>query len=490
VVSLADPTGAISTVAKVDLKEITTAGQGSVIYQQVANTTTASLASIWARTVSGTGTLWIGIDNGEWTHSTFAAFDLTTEWKRIVTPVTTRADGFLYFIIGPNTIDPGTGQPSVQPALSVYLWGGQIEVGSLFSPYIPTTTAAVTATGNVVAMKGHAKNLEFAEATNKCLHSEDIGNGGTGWTSPWATSYVYVGAPTSYPVSMINPMGITSTVTRFDFPEVTRGDDYTIVYQEYTSTAAPWTISFWARSVTGTCILYASDDVGNGSSPQITCNLTTTWQRFTQTVQTTAATWDIQFGKVYGPTPAMSCYIWGVQIEQCAAATPYIPTTTAAVTQAVGRLDIMRPEDWVVGFKVTCDAALNHLGGGTRFLFHNGPPAGTDADERILDFTNAGDIQFSVFDNAGVVKYINYSTPIPAGEHTLVCVNSHGNVVLYLDGVSVGAVTGTGSGIVSAQYPLIYLGGAYITGYQFNGSISKFVQGHSVREVAYELSKP
>jgi len=35
---LLDPTGAISTVAKVDLKEITTAGQGSVIYQQVANT--------------------------------------------------------------------------------------------------------------------------------------------------------------------------------------------------------------------------------------------------------------------------------------------------------------------------------------------------------------------------------------------------------------------------------------------------------------------
>ena len=95
------------------------------------------------------------------------------------------------------------------------------------------------------------------------------------------------------------------------------------------------TLSFWARSVSGTQPFYLQlSQSPYPTSPLFTA--TTTWQRFTFTTTATAGTGG--FGIVWSGYATGSLYIYGAQEEQLGFATSYIPTTSSTVTRAADSL--------------------------------------------------------------------------------------------------------------------------------------------------------
>jgi hypothetical protein len=108
------------------------------------------------------------------------------------------------------------------------------------------------------------------------------------------------------------------------------------IYQTITSSAIPHTFSVYLKSATGsstTCRIWVD-------SVAFLVTATNDWQRFSVTA-TTAASFDIQITAAVAS--AIDIYAWGAQLETGDIATPYIPTTTAAVsvgiTANIPRLD-------------------------------------------------------------------------------------------------------------------------------------------------------
>jgi hypothetical protein len=127
-----------TTADQVNFSAIAGAGQNSSLYQSFIGTAVAWTASFWARTVSGTGTLYAALTDAS-TTITYTACTLTTTWQRFtVTKTLTAANWYLVF--GPYT--SVAGEPTTQAALSCYLWGVQVQPGTIASPYHATVAAA------------------------------------------------------------------------------------------------------------------------------------------------------------------------------------------------------------------------------------------------------------------------------------------------------------------------------------------------------------
>jgi hypothetical protein len=103
--------------------------------------------------------------------------------------------------------------------------------------------------------------------------------------------------------------------------------------------ATPWTFSIWARTTSGTqSIQLLLGDISSTllGSPALTA--TTAWQRFSFScaagalVNSGSMLGGITILPFSGATSAASIQIFGAQLEKTSAITPYIPTTTAAVT--------------------------------------------------------------------------------------------------------------------------------------------------------------
>jgi len=126
--------------------------------------------------------------------------------------------------------------------------------------------------------------------------------------------------------------------TTADTLNPTSGSNVSKAQQASTSTTGTYTASIYARVASGTGKVYLSllDGAWGATSTTTTCNLTTTWTRFTVSRTLTAGnTWFVVIGQTDGSTDATTCIIWGAQLEQRSSATAYTATTTQAITNYI-----------------------------------------------------------------------------------------------------------------------------------------------------------
>lgn len=316
-------------------------GVSSTLYTPVTGTAATWTFSCWAKAVSGTPTFYLSATAD---GSTFrsAACSPTSGWTRYSMTGTFSATTW-YLEIGRD----GRDAAQVGAGGDIYVWGVQVETGSVATTYHPTLAAAVTgpsnlspvgippATIDVVASVADGDMLAtyLPQSTNLCLQSSAIA------TSPWTEAHSDI-APIISADQTIAPDG-TATADQVSFPAVSGANKFSIIVQPFTSTAATWTVSVWAKAVSGTPTFYLQL-YANGAWNSVACSPSvSTWTRYTISGACIAATSYIQIGVDLRDISesaqiAGSVYLWGVQIETGSSATNYHATTTAAVTGPSG----------------------------------------------------------------------------------------------------------------------------------------------------------
>lgn len=149
------------TADLIDFKATTAEGDYSVVQQGAVAAATYS-GSVYLRTVSGSGTLYLAIKrSGSATDLKSTACAVTTTWSRChVESAVVSATGALS--LGPNSYDAA--QPNAQAALSVYVWGAQLEAGAWSSSVILSAAVATQRVGDNIqaATTGFPKsNIEL-----------------------------------------------------------------------------------------------------------------------------------------------------------------------------------------------------------------------------------------------------------------------------------------------------------------------------------------
>lgn len=201
-----------------------------------------------------------------------------------------------------------------------YVWGAQLTEGSLLTPYIPTTTAAIT-----------EGQIASSALWNLLLRSQEFDN-----TTTWTNS---IGGTGINPVRTANnavaPDGTTTADTiTFNTGANTTSSDFSFVQQTPTFTAGiAHTMSFWIRGTVGGEKLTVRH-VSGGSYTLVTA--TTSWQRITIT-ETANAGANVQIGirqNVSGHgviNSTATVEFWGAQINEGSTALEYRSTTSSAL---------------------------------------------------------------------------------------------------------------------------------------------------------------
>jgi len=278
------------------------------------------------------------LGNTGWAVPTATIVPYPNGWYRcILTGVTSTAHVSLRALIYLNAF--GTTSDTYG---THHIWGAQLEAGAFATSYIPTTTATATRSADVASITG----ANFGTTrTNLVLQSETFA---TTWTTGNAT--VPVSGQTT-PAGTTNANSLTGDGTNSTH----------LVSQNVTFTAAAHTLSVYAKKGTnnflqvrigataiaaGTGFANFNLDtgvvgtVGAGISGSSIIPAGNGWYRCSITGTTLAAASNVGLYLVTSATAVSAelntltttVNIWGAQLETGSAVTPYIPTTTAAVS--------------------------------------------------------------------------------------------------------------------------------------------------------------
>jgi hypothetical protein len=385
-------------------------------YMTEANSLTASawfdVANGIVGTVSGTGSPSASIEN------------VGNGWFRCVMRFTTLSAQTLANIQVRPTSGNGVFSFAGDGINGLLAWGAQATEGSSLTPYLPTTTAAITqgqiaAAGSNVPrfendpITGEARGLLIeGGATNLQLYSADITNGSArtnitfgatkitapdGTTSGELVSATTTGA-TSLRGSTHTIAGTNATGSIFIKQGSLAVVQFWIIDSTTSTTILSGTYTFATKATTvvsGTGTMTATD-VGNG------------WVRIALSVTTFVSGNNLRF--FYGfnggtATAGDSFYLWGVQIEQQSFASSYIPTTTATVARG----------------------ADNTLMTGTNFSSWFNQAEGTIYAETLVTSTSGGgQLAASVYQNSNTYLDIGQGTATSSPSTTLFYIRTGG----------------------------------------------------------------
>lgn len=191
-----------------------------------------------------------------------------------------------------------SGSQAATSGSGILLWGAQLSVGPYALDYVPTTSAAVY--GPRFDYDGSGVTIVEPVSRNLVLYSQEFNN------AAWSTSVTAVTANNA-----IAPDGTLTADTA-----TIQNTGYLV--QTYTAPSLlPYVLSVWMRAASSTTV-----KLGFQSPSDVTsCNVTTTWQRFTHTNVRNG----LFYPQIYNDSgSAVTVELWGAQLEVGSTATAYM----------------------------------------------------------------------------------------------------------------------------------------------------------------------
>jgi hypothetical protein len=311
--------------------------------------------SVYMRVPSGTATVYIGLTESiPSLAGNFVACNVTTTWQRFSVTRTATGSSAIFAEIGPDTRS-FTGQPNVQAAASVLLWGAQVERHTSARTYIPTTTAAVYgARFDHDPVTLACKGLLIEESrTNLTIRSDDFG--ASEWNASLQGNLTVTANNTASPSGATDAdlLTVGSTTTIYQVLQrlpaitgsVTSGTTYTV--SAFFKANQVTRVSLWAGNTVTLPVDAIFDLTGSGSVVVTSAGTASIqqvgngWYRCSVT-GTAGATSDttLRIGPASGTSRTYvgnsvdSFWAWGAQLEAGSFPTSYIPTTTASVVRS------------------------------------------------------------------------------------------------------------------------------------------------------------
>ena len=307
----------------------------------------------------------------------------------------------------------------------LFVWGAQIDNGSVATEYFPTTNRLDIP--RIDYSTGTASLLVEPQRTNVLLRSEEFDN------ASWAKSSVGSG---------LNPVVTANFAIS---PDGTQDADR-IVFNTPLSTdisQITQTISLTGSS-TGSVYLKAeaSGDVGKviairfNSAGYTLVTLTNSWQRFSVTA-TALSSFDIALRPAIGTsTGSVSVLAWGAQLEAGSYATSYIPTIASSVTRntdVLGRTGISSLIGQTEG-TIFLDLQYSNTSGLDMFLSIR-----PDVSNKLEIFRDGGIIYAEV----AASNSISISSTKPIGSYKIAFAYKSGSTALYINGTLISQSTTT-----------------------------------------------
>jgi hypothetical protein len=217
--------------------------------------------------------------------------------------------------------------------------------------------------------------------------------------------------------------------------QMTKGDFAAEIYQRPLTTPGTYTLSFWAKSLSGTPTLYTA--FNNGYENPVT--FTTEWVRYEYTYTNSNFYTGfnlITYTGLSGTSDSADLLVWGVQLEAGSYATSYIPTTSASVTRnadvisKTGISSLIGQTEGAVFIDLNIDSsfAQNDM----RFI---NVGDGTAANWYFIGTNAANQIRF--YYRTSNTAYVSFTTTLTNGRHKLAYAYANGDYVAYVDGTLV-----------------------------------------------------
>lgn len=397
-------------------------GQGSAVIANLSNGTLGAISNYGG--VSG---------------STATITDVSNGWYRISLTMTPVSNASFYIDYSPslsgNRIYAGNGTSGV------YVWGAQLETGSLTS-YIPTTSTAVTRVASYNS--GCPSLLLEKQSTNLLTYSEQFDNGA--WTNVrgvvTANSYVSPNG-TQNADTFASASGQPYPPALVSFPTYSGNTNYTLsIFAKVVGNTNTLQLGY-VDNVVGYAGGNATYDLSNGN---ITINQSANgsvvasmqyigndWYRLVLGFLTISVpTYNyIQIGQTTNNV-LNGFALWGAQLEASSYVTSYIPTTTATVTRLADSCSKTSISSLIGQTEGTLFVDINfngtNYGNANDFFLYVGD--GTNTDSIYIDYY-ANLFRWVVFNGTTLVFYTDLATT--NGRHKLALAYKAGQYVAYAD---------------------------------------------------------